>query len=178
MAKGSLKTGPSQESRLPHPKRQPLNKVLFLDIDGVLFLGLSSCSGLYNSDPLNKECVRGLNEIIEKTGCSIVITSSWQNEYTLEQLQEIFAWNGIRKVSISLSVADARSLASHGRRAQEILDWLSAEANTSRTESPDFRWCVVDDMDLGELPNFVKCDPNIGLKDHALVLDVVETLNS
>src|SRR5581483_3504008 len=110
---------------------------------------------------------------------SIIITSSWQNEFTLEQLREIFAWNGIRPAPINLSSPDGHSLVSHSRRGQEILDWLASDANVERTDNPNFRWCALDDLDLStQLSNFVKCDPNTGLKDRQVVSRVISILTT
>ena len=139
----------------------------------MLFLGVSTCNGLYGSDPFNSECVEGLNAIIEKTECDLVITSSWQNEYSLEQMKEIFAWNRIVKRPMYLTGKENGALVSHATRAKEILAWLS----TYTRSLGDLQWCVVDDLDLtGQIPNFVKCNSSVGLQDRKIVSKIIQML--
>jgi hypothetical protein len=160
-------------------RKMPLDdrprRILFLDIDGVLFLGVSSGDGLHRSDPFDKDCVEGLDFVFSKTNCEIVITSSWQNEYTLEQMKEIFAWNGVRATILDFSGLENSIVIPSNRardRAREIQDWLAAK-NADKT----LRWCAVDDLDLGDaLENFVRCDPYVGIKDPEVVSHVIKIL--
>lgn len=78
-----------------------MNNYLMLDIDGVIAL-----ESQFNSNPKkwNKEfniysfdskCVKILNEIIEKTNPTIILSSDWKNHYTLEQMNQIFELNKV-----------------------------------------------------------------------------------
>jgi hypothetical protein len=74
---------------------------IFLDIDGVL-----ATTNQYYSNPkkwheeyacyrFDKKCVDVFNEIIKKINPIIILSSDWQNHYTIEQLNEIFEWNEV-----------------------------------------------------------------------------------
>lgn len=75
-------------------------KIIFLDFDGVLNsnnwysrrfneIGTSNISGkypLYEFDPLS---IKELNRIIEQTGASVVVSSSWRVGNRIEDLQQM-----------------------------------------------------------------------------------------
>lgn len=78
-----------------------MNNYLMLDIDGVIAL-----EAQYNSNPKkwNKEfnrysfdnkCVKVLNEIIKETNPTIILSSDWKDDYTLEQMNQIFELNKV-----------------------------------------------------------------------------------
>ncbi|NEN87383.1 HAD domain-containing protein [Paenibacillus elgii] len=74
-------------------------KIIFLDIDGVLVTSRHMVqSKKYFGHAFDPECVRSLQEILEKTEANIVVSSSWREGRTLKQLQSIFELNGIKKV--------------------------------------------------------------------------------
>jgi hypothetical protein len=54
-------------------------KIIFLDIDGVI--STPDCvpitDGKYYA--LNRECIKVLNEVMEKTGARLVLSSSWKH---------------------------------------------------------------------------------------------------
>lgn len=65
-------------------------KVLFLDIDGVLCLyarGVKNWGQSAEDDAFDSGCCRRLKEIVDATGCKLVLSSSWRLEkqdiYTL-----------------------------------------------------------------------------------------------
>jgi hypothetical protein len=149
-----------------------LRKVLFLDIDGVLFIGVSKGDGLYASDLFDAKCVDALNRILTETKCEMVITSTWQNDFDLEQLKNIFAANGIRSPPSAVSSIVDGGFVVSTERANDILKWLAIN-NASNA----ITWCAVDDSDLSSsIKNFVKCDSEIGLKDPSVVSNVLEIL--
>ena len=148
-----------------------LRKILFLEIDGVLFLGVSKGNGLYDSDLFDKECVDALNRILEETKCDIVVTSTWQNDFTLKQLKDIFTANGIKSLPIAVSSITDGGFVLSTKRADDIMKWLDVN-----NETKAFIWCAVDDVDLPFIQNFVKCDPEIGLKGPSIVADVISLL--
>lgn len=151
-----------------------MRKVLFLDIDGVLFLGVSRGDGIHGSDLFDKQCIESLNEILIRTECEIVITSTWQNDFTVGQLKEIFAANGIRSVPIGVSSMIDGGFVLSTNRADDIQKWL-----TTNDETGGLIWCAVDDTDLGNaIKNFVKCDPEIGLKGASIASEVIAILKA
>lgn len=70
-----------------------LNTIVFLDIDGVLnnesSIGLPALG-------LDKRCLERLNKLLEKTGASIVITSSWRLSHSLARLQSSLSEYGLK----------------------------------------------------------------------------------
>ena len=103
-----------------------MNKVIFLDHDGVICLsnnwgGRSKKWAKYRSanpdssnekkhapvsvrfDDFDKKAVKVLNEILEETGAEIVISSDWKLHATLEELGEYYEEQGIIKKPIALT---------------------------------------------------------------------------
>ena len=101
-------------------------KVLFLDNDGVICLsnnwgGRTKKWAKYRSenpdssrekkdapvsvrfDDFDKKAIKILNEIIEETGCEIVVSSDWKLHATLEELGDYYESQGIIKRPIALT---------------------------------------------------------------------------
>ena len=54
-------------------------KVIFLDIDGVLCVHAADGNwGAEDDDRLSADCCRRLKEIMDATGCKLVLSSSWR----------------------------------------------------------------------------------------------------
>lgn len=142
-----------------------MNSVLFLDIDGVMVLRISGYNGtLYDHEPFDKDCVKVLNNIIDKTDCEIIISSTWKHFFDLKQMQEIFSWNGVQKTPHGFTPnykekSEEEEPASI--KCREIIGWLSNNNTDNK-----FNWCATDDWDLSfALQNFVGCrDNKKGLK--------------
>lgn len=102
------------------------HKILFLDNDGVIALsnnwgGRKKKWAKYRSsnpesskeikdapvfvrfDDFDTKAVKILNEIIEETGCEIVVSSDWKLHATLEELGEYYESQGISKKPIALT---------------------------------------------------------------------------
>jgi hypothetical protein len=101
-------------------------KILFLDNDGVICLsnnwgGRSKKRSKYRSenpnssnskkdapveyrfDDFDKKAIKVLNEIIEETGCDIVVSSDWRLHANLEELGYYFMKQGIIKKPIAVT---------------------------------------------------------------------------
>ena len=123
-----------------------MKKYLYTDIDGVLSLGQEI--KYYQTkwrflQKFNPGAVKVYNEILEKTGAEIVISSSWKWEFELKQLQEIFTqWARISKEPIDITPeVFMPSLQYEQRcRAKEIL--LHVKENNVDS------WVAIDDLDL------------------------------
>jgi len=147
-------------------------KVLFLDHDGVICLS-SEWGGRFKKkgfdsnpetpldmrmDNFNKKAIKVLNEIIEITGCEIIISSDWKRHGTLEQMKEMYITRGIKApIAYTPDIKDfdedANSLLKWGNqydtiRVHEIKEYLKNHPEVTH-------WVAVDDMDLSELGNFV-----------------------
>lgn len=136
-------------------------KYIFLDIDGVLAtnstygVGTKNKWGCYMFDV---KCVAVFNFILQETGAEIILSSDWRVHYTLQEMREIFAHNGVLRGPIGftskLRTYDTTNLESI--RADEIRAWLDLHA-----WKDDVKWVVIDDLNMDEWlhPNFVLC-PN------------------
>jgi len=101
-------------------------KVLFLDNDGVICLSnnwggrkkkwakyrsanpdsspnLKEAPVEYRFDDFDKKAIKLLNEIIEETGCEIVVSSDWKLHATLEELGDYYISQGIIKRPIAFT---------------------------------------------------------------------------
>ena len=122
-------------------------KILFLDIDSVMTVWDWNIAepnrNKFGMVPFTKECVSALNEIVEKTGCEIVLSSDHRWNHTLETLVEIFHFNGCTKGPIDITPMSKRfnSTDLDNLRAAEIMDWLGNHPEITK-------WVAVDDLDL------------------------------
>jgi hypothetical protein len=148
-------------------------KVIFLDNDGVICLSSNWGSRLkkqkklgynptfndnselpveYRFDNFDVKAVKILNEILEKTGAEIVVSSDWRYHATLEELGEYYASKGIIKKPIAVTDmfkdifpkewgylrfrADMEL-----ERSMEIGHWLENHPEVTH-------WVAVDDLDM------------------------------
>lgn len=65
-------------------------RIIFLDVDGVLI------SGLLGWKTPSPESVRALNELVERTGADIVVSSCWRVGRTVVELRELLASWGVK----------------------------------------------------------------------------------
>jgi hypothetical protein len=148
--------------------------VIFLDIDGVLRTHKSDqyWSNLFD-EPIPtfyrrhfcKEAIQNLNYIIALTGSKIVITSSWRNYYTLNELNTIFRERGF--MGSIIGCTDTLET-----RGDEIIDWLNNHTVDKYVVIDDNIKDIVDKLPKVKV---IKCNPLYGLNDE--VFDkVVEIL--
>jgi hypothetical protein len=129
-------------------------KVCFIDIDGVMSGLLSTRNNKWDAPEFIPIAVNALNRIIDKTDCELILSSSWKHDFTLVEMREIFAYNGVKKGPIGFTPntpkTDGTKL--HEARAKEILTWLRWYDWKNQ-----MKWVAVDDMNLDEwlYPNFV-----------------------
>ena len=96
------------------------------------------------------EGVAALNHIVQATGARIVVTSTWREEYSLEELREHLARWGVTG-----AVIDQTPLAK--TRGQEIQAWLEEHAVEKFV-------ILDDDVDMGPLQaHLVKTETEVGL---------------
>ena len=114
-------------------------KFLFLDIDSVMVVW-----DYTKADPTDftPECVKALNEILESTGCEIILSSDHRWNHSLDELNEIFKHNGCIKSPINITPLSKRfnSMDLDNIRAHEIMMFLE--------KNPTINWVAVDDLDL------------------------------
>lgn len=135
-----------------------MRRVVFLDIDGVVnpdeWCEKQGTGHGYKFDPAT---VAVINEITERSGAEIVVSSMWRYYFTLGRLREILRSNGIQAPvrDVTPSVGEGR----YEDRGQEIAAWLEAH--------PEVGACVIlDDVNaMGNLADLlVQTDPRVGLQ--------------
>lgn len=122
-------------------------------------------------DSFDQKAVKVLNEILEKTGAEIVVSSDWKLHCSLEDLQDMFLKYGVSKSPIATtpnhilkSIDDIEIT-----RVAEIEEWLSQNPQVDK-------WVAVDDLDLSALASFVQTKKQMqgikesGIKDKILKL--------
>jgi hypothetical protein len=169
------------------------NKVIFLDIDGVLATvkqyatKKSSPYYLYEYDvyPYDEKCVKILNEIIEETDAEIILSSDWSLHYTLEQMDGIFKHNGIIKSPFDMITQLAISMSSSSMNRGYSIDQYIKE------HSDEFEnYVIIDDLDIRkytrhtdnqsfDYDNFVHCTRGDfeGIKQTGIKEKILKVLN-
>lgn len=170
-------------------------KVLFLDHDGVICLS-SQWGGRfkkkgYDSNPetpldirmdsFDSKAVKVLNQIIEETGCEIVISSDWKNWGNLEQMKKMYVTRGIKPpidLTPNMKDFDENGFALfkwknlyEAIRFTEIKEWLKSHPEVTH-------WVAVDDMNLSKLENFVMTTKpyNEGIKQSGIKDKIINFL--
>jgi len=163
-----------------------MEKVIFLDIDGVLATTeefyMSRNYRDYNSTarrlsipyPFNQGCVQIFNEILEKTGAEIVLSSDWRLYWDIGDLDEIFKFNLVSKSPKTCTLRNKRKLSSSHEddRSWQISQYL--EKHSGKIKS----WVAIDDLRLlGLNENFVLTNINEGLKEIGIKERIIDILN-
>ena len=166
-------------------------KILFLDIDGVLNSidnDYALCA-LWEIDKANKSrdefgvlfderCVRWLKWIIEKTGCKIVLSSTWRMK-GLREIQTMWEMRdlpgeviSITPTSVSMEIINLYAATNNDAdRGYEIQEWLN---NNKKW----LKYCIVDDdNDMLKNQNFVRTEKQIGL-NYKTAHSIMAILNS
>lgn len=169
-------------------------KVLFLDIDGVLnselwYTHVQYCithdkkDEIFSNEFSNENdsfvdyhidprLVENLNFIIEKTGCEIVLSSSWRsrNKEAMKVLNSQLRHKGLIKEYFDVTPRSNSRI-----RGEEIKEWLNKNSKQLEIES----LCIIDDDSdmLDEQQKFfVNTDPYVGLTSHDADM-AIEILN-
>ena len=154
-------------------------KILFLDNDGVICLSNNWGSRSkkrskyrsenpnssdskkevpveYRFDNFDTKAIKVLNEIIEKTGCEIVVSSDWKLHATLEELGDYYESQGIIKRPIDLT-PNIQNCTVHGNLFIWSLRWDLEQTRTIEIrqylhDHPEVtHWVSVDDLNMGKI---------------------------
>lgn len=129
-------------------------KFLFLDIDGCLnYIMQPANTKPYPLSEFNEDCVKYVNEILEKTNAKLVITSDWRADKDL--------YNILSKVGFNDSFLnyDITPFLPYGRGV-EISVYLNNYIKTHPYDKIE-GYCIVDDESIAlyeQKEHFVKCD--------------------
>jgi len=133
-------------------KKDRLDAVIFLDVDGVLHsVQATRQDQLFRQDKMNL-----LRTLVEKTGASICLSSAWRlNHQTMTIVNQQLVRHGLLPV-----IGKTGDYGPRGRRSEEILSWV-------QSHQPNV-WIAIDDLDLlvGEprmRGHFVRTNPLVGL---------------
>lgn len=137
-----------------------MEKVLFLDIDGVLNSKtwmLEQPRGMDFTRAVNPDAVARLTSIVKRTQCKIVVSSTWRILFSLADLRKILIAAGF---PAPCPIVDATPH-SNRRRGREIQSWLDTSGKRVET------FCIVDDdADVEHLlPWLVQTTWDFGLLD-------------
>lgn len=120
-------------------------RIIFTDIDGVL--------NPHWKTKWSKIAIDQYNKICRDFDLTIVITSTWRINHTIEELQTIFTQQGIER-----PIYDYTPLIDQADRGVEIKQWLD--------ENECENWVVIDDKVsniVKHVDNVVQCRSWIGL---------------
>jgi hypothetical protein len=96
-------------------------KIIFLDFDGVIVTDRSiKMRKQYGNAPFDPVAVANLNALIASTGASIVLSTSWRTDLSLD-MKQVLTWAGVRCNIIGQTPV-------LGGRGYEIAAWLDAHA--------------------------------------------------
>jgi len=126
--------------------------VVFLDIDGCV-VPFKAPGKKARPAYAAESCVVALNRILQDAEAGIVVISEWRQHTTVAKLQACFKeWGIVGKIVGTTPVLFDRS--------KEILRWLEVNPDIVGGDS----WITIDDEEL-TVPNFVRCDPMVGLTE-------------
>lgn len=154
-----------------------MNKILFLDFDGVLntehYQGLLQYQGKPWQDEygafFDPNVVKQLRRIIDATGADIVIESSWKY-LGLDAMKELWEVRNLPGTIIDItpsSVSDEYLLKNLDTtmlhcKGMEIASWLTERANQN------IRYAIIDDEYVildSQLPHFILTNPYEGITE-------------
>lgn len=149
-----------------------MKKFIFLDFDGVMDT-THHCNWLYHEGQpeadrygtvFDPDCIRNLEDIIERTDAEIVVTSSWKDVMSYEQILQM--WKDRNLPGFVMDVAPTCS----NHRGDEIASWLSIFTESSGGEK--YSYVIIDDMGEADfnddqLDHLVSVDFFYGLSEEA-----------
>ncbi len=164
-----------------------MQKIVFLDIDGVLvrFPDGVHKKRLFFEDPVypklyrwDAEPIAEFNRIIAATGADVVISSSWRNIIGIDDVQSFQGLMQHRGVHGQVIGMTPRKMSAY-RRSSEIGLWL---LENPCPEGEKRRFAILDDTDEASSPHidphyFARTNPFEGLH-HDDATAVIEWLNA
>jgi len=163
-------------------------KILFLDFDGVLNYTSFSYTPKDSSKELTEEeadvlyyldpsRVKLLNEILDRTGAKVVVSSAWRCNRTIKELQSLLFAAGFTGKVIGKTRQTECSCKNPEARGDKIADWIRDSHELFGLEKID-KFVILDDYaDMSSVIGFlVQTDRDEGLTG-VDVEDAVDILN-
>jgi len=140
----------SENQNCSNSKSRRDDKILFLDVDGVLH----SYFAKNDSQLFRKDCMQRLKTIVDQTGCKIVLSSSWrQTPEGRATVNEQLANYGIDNI-----IDSTRIFYNEYNRHTDIQDWVK--------KHPTDRWIALDDLPMHQLgAHYIGTAPEDGITD-------------
>jgi hypothetical protein len=160
-----------------------MKHLLYLDIDGVLANDESYDKHIETKwgriYPFDDENVKLFNKLLNEYDIQYVISSDWRRHYSLDQLCEIFRWNGVTQMPIGITVV------AEPIKFREHLDSIRVREikHNILGHQVDGVWFALDDLNLKDLNegknvHFIMSDPLEGLKGEGVMERIIILLNS
>lgn len=136
------------EARAPRPGA--MDRILFLDFDGVLHPNLCSVEDRFQRVPLLWDCLLSMRMPVQ-----IVISSSWRFHYSIDELRAFFPEDLRHRVVATTGPA----IIGKYSRYREIQAYLSKRKGAAR-------WCALDDTGWefpSNVPELLLCNGGTGM---------------
>jgi len=127
-------------------------KIVFLDFDGVIITPESSFRRIGPLEAAHPKAIEALNYLLSETGARLVISSTWREDYSVEELRKLLkGWGVAAEILGTTPLLDQRS--------EEIQSWLD------ECSLPIGAFVILDDMtDMGHLASrLINTDFETGL---------------
>ncbi len=164
--------------------RRAKMKLIFLDLDGVVNSDVYNSSELYkqatagksdalimlieHNSHLDPDAIKLVNELVDRSGAKVVLSSSWRFKYSPEEATEILKSRGATFTIIANTPKYTSEESNFKSRGEEIASYLS-----SLKYQPESFVILDDRSDVGNLKNnLVLTDAKYGIT----VLDVEKGL--
>lgn len=154
--------------------------IMFLDFDGVLVVG-GHVRTYPNDDPddfymaahrFHPGCVQQINRVLEETGASVVVSSNWRKDYSLDDIVRMLEDRGFEGGEDVIGQTPILDPDNYVRRGREIDAWMTEHGE------PDRYVILDDDHRVGEYKShLVPTQINEGGLTEGLADRAIEILN-
>ena len=108
----------------------------------------------YRFDDFDTKAVKVLNEILEETGCEIVVSSDWKLHATLEELGDYYESQGIikRPIALTPNISTCKNYGNYIWSPRWELEMIrTIEIKQYLHDHPEItHWVSVDDLNMGK----------------------------
>lgn len=102
-------------------------------------------------DDFDRKAVRVLNEILDRTGADIIVSSDWRFHATLQELGDYYTLQGVNKKPIGMTVNSLPGNTDFFDPSTDLEETRSLEIKEYLKEHPEVtHWVAVDDLDMSE----------------------------
>jgi len=137
----------------------PNTRIIFLDMDGVM----NHIGHMKGPDPIDPECIKRLNEIVEATDAKVVISSTWRKYTSFNTLAGRMTKMGFVGEILDYTPCIEREFGYNAPRGCEIQLWI--KRNIADGDCTYRRYIILDDdsdMLLEQRENFILTDATGG----------------